>query len=190
MNMKIAVGAGSAALALVVFGLVTGGGAAGRTEIAGYDPYVLGMSQKIILAAEPQFHAATPPEWLRKLGAVMYEREGTVTLGSSTLPQPATIRLGFVESHLAFIGIDLRGQPAYQPGTPASAQNNLWHAVRSAIMEAYSSSLISLDDQADGHERMVLHDVWGDSLRANHVGDGVSVQYLIDWLAHAIGIGM
>jgi hypothetical protein len=188
MNMKIAMGAGLAALASVVIGLVVGAGAVERMTIIGYDRYVFGMSLKTMLAAEPQFHATTTPEWLRKFQAVMYEREGTVDLGPDMLPQPGSIRLAFIQNHLAFIDLDMRGQPAYQPDT-SSSQNDLWHAVRSAIMGAYSRSLISLDDQRDGHERLVLHDEWGDMLRATHAGDHVSVQFVIDRLARVEGGG-
>jgi len=190
MNVKTALGAGLAALAVVVFGSVIGAGAADQTIIKGYGPYTFGMLAKTTLEVEPQFHAATPPEWLRKLGGVMYERDGTLNLGPDLLPQPGTIRLGFVQNHLAFIDLEVRGQPAYQTDTTAPSQNDLWHAVRSAILGVYSHSLIIVDDQRDGHERMVLRDVWGDTLRATHLGDHVSVQYLIDTIARVEGAGL
>jgi hypothetical protein len=188
--MKTALGAGLTALAFAVFGLVIGAGAADQTLIKGYGSYTFGMLAKTTLQVEPQFHATTPPEWLRKLEGVMYEREGTVNLGPDLLPQPGSIRLGFVQNHLAFIALDMRGQPAYQSDTAAPAQNDLWHAVRSAILGVYSRSLIVLDDQKEGHERLVLRDVWGDTLRATNLGDKVSVQYLIDTIAHAEGAGL
>jgi hypothetical protein len=188
--MKTALGAGLAALAFVVFGLVTGAGAADQTIIKGYGSYTFGMLAKTALEAEPQFHATTPPEWLRRLQGVMYEREGTMNLGPDLIPQPGSIRLGFVQNHLAFIDLDLRGQPGYQSDTATPPQKDLWHAVRSAILGVYSGSLIILDDQREGHERLVLRDVWGDTLRATNHGDQVSVQYLIDTIARVEGAGL
>jgi len=190
MNMKTALRAGLVTLAFVVFGWVIGAGAADQTLIKGYGPYTFGILARTTLQVEPQFHATAPPEWLRKLEGVMYERDGTVNLGPDLLPQPGSIGLGFVQNHLAYIALDVRGQPAYQPDTTAPHQNDLWHAVRSAILGAYSRSLIVLDDQKEGHERLVLRDVWGDTLRATNLGDRVSVQYLIDTIAHAEGAGM
>ena len=190
MNMRTAPRAGLAMLTFVLFGWVIGAGAADQTLIKGYTSYTFGMLAKTTLEVEPQFHATTPPEWLRKLGGVMYEREGTLYLGPDLLPQPGSIGLGFVQNHLAYIALDVRGQPAYQPDTTAPHQNDLWHAVRSAILGAYSRSLIIQDDQTEGHEHLVLRDVWGDTLRATHLSDRVSVQYLIDTIAHAEGAGM
>ena len=166
MNMKTALRAGLVTLAFVVFGWVIGAGAADQTLIKGYTSYTFGMLAKTTLEVEPQFHATTPPEWLRKLGGVMYERDGTVNLGPDLLPQPGSIGLGFVQNHLAYIALDVRGQPAYQPDTAAPPQKDLWHAVRAAILGVYSRSLIVLDDQKEGHERLVLRDVWGDTLAA------------------------
>jgi hypothetical protein len=190
MNMKTPLSAGLVTLAFVVFGWVIGAEAADQTLIKGYGPYAFGVLAKTTLEVEPQFHATTPPEWLRKLQGVMYQREGTVNLGPDLLPQPGSIGLGFVQNHLAYIALDVRGQPAYQPDTAAPPQKDLWHAVRSAILGVYSRSLVILDDQTEGHERMVLRDVWGDTLRATNLGDRVSVQYLIDTIAHAEGAGM
>ena len=188
--MKTVLGAGLAAVAFVVFALVMEAKAADQTIIKGYGAYTFGMSVHTILEAEPQFHATTPPDWLRRLGAVMYERDGTVNLGPDLVPQPGSIRLGFVQNHLAFIDLDVRGQPAYQPDTAAPAQNDLWHTIHSAILGVYSRSLIIVDDQREAHERLVIRDVWGDTLRATHLGDRVSVQYLIDTIARAEGGGL
>jgi hypothetical protein len=189
MNMKTTLGAGFVALAFVALGLVTQAKAADQTIIKGYGAYTFGMLAKTTLEVEPQFRATTPPAWLQKLGGVMYERDGTLNLGPDLLPQPGSIRLGFVQNHLAFIDLDVRGQPT-QTDTTAPSQSDLWHAVRSAILGVYSHSLVIVDDQREGHERMVLRDVWGDTMRATHLGDHVSVQYLIDTIARVEGAGL
>jgi hypothetical protein len=144
MRMRITM---SLTAGLLVASFAQASGAAGRTTITGYGPYVFGMSPPAVLQVDPAWRLIAPHTGVVKGQPAMWlTKTETIALGPTIAAVRGELKLLFIRGRLVQIILWLRGPAVPDPAfARIGIHDSLYDAAAREVKDTYSPSIIDAE---------------------------------------------